>query len=223
MVSAILTSMTNHSVIRLDDVAKVYQADAPPALAEVSMEVAAGEVVAVMGPSGSGKSTLLNLIAGLDRPTAGTVTVAGQRIDTLSETALARFRARHVGMIFQFFNLLDDLTVEDNVLLPAQLAGTSRRQARARAAELLARMGIDQHRDEYPARLSGGQRQRVAIAGELPGAAAGGRAHRRAGHRIRTADWQFAAPAQRGRADAGAGHPRPGAGRAVRRPYRADR
>jgi len=124
-------------------------------------------VVAVMGPSGSGKSTLLNLVAGLDKPTAGTVTVAGRRIDSLGESALARFRARHVGIIFQFFNLLDDLTVEDNVLLPAQLAGASRRRARARAGELLERMGIGQHRDAYPARLSGGQRQRVAIARAL--------------------------------------------------------
>jgi putative ABC transport system ATP-binding protein len=129
--------------------------------------VAAGEVVAVMGPSGSGKSTLLNLIAGLDRPTAGTVTVAGRRIDNLGESALARFRARHVGIIFQFFNLLDDLTVEDNVLLPAQLAGASRRQARARADELLARTGIEEQRNAYPARMSGGQRQRVAIARAL--------------------------------------------------------
>ena len=154
-------------VIRLDGVTKTYQAGAQPALADVSMGVAAGEVVAVMGPSGSGKSTLLNMIAGLDRPTAGTVTVAGRRIDNLSEGALARFRARHVGIIFQFFNLLDDLTVEDNVLLPAQLAGASRRQARARASELLERMGIREHGNAYPARLSGGQRQRVAIARAL--------------------------------------------------------
>ena len=154
-------------VIRLDGVTKSYQAGAPPALAEVSLSVAAGEVTAVMGPSGSGKSTLLNLVAGLDRPTAGTVTVAGRRVDTLGEAALARFRARHVGIIFQFFNLLDDLTVEDNVLLPAQLAGASRRRARTRARELLERMGIERHRDEYPARLSGGQRQRVAIARAL--------------------------------------------------------
>jgi putative ABC transport system ATP-binding protein len=154
-------------VIQLDGVAKTYQAGAPPALADVSMGVAAGEVVAVMGPSGSGKSTLLNLIAGLDRPSAGTVTVAGRRIDALGEAALARFRARHVGIIFQFFNLLDDLTVEDNVLLPAQLGGASRRVARVRAGELLERMGIEQHRDDYPARLSGGERQRVAIARAL--------------------------------------------------------
>ena len=154
-------------MIRLVSVTKTYQAGAAPALAGVSFSVAAGEVVAVMGPSGSGKSTLLNLVAGLDRPTSGTVTVAGRRIDTLGEGALARFRARHVGIIFQFFNLLDDLTVADNVLLPAQLAGASRRRARARAGELLERMGIGEHRDAYPARLSGGQRQRVAIARAL--------------------------------------------------------
>jgi len=160
--------MGQDDLIRLDNVTKTYQAGAPPALADLSMDVMAGEVAAVMGPSGSGKSTLLNLVAGLDRPTTGTVTVAGRRIDNLGESGLARFRARHVGIIFQFFNLLDDLTVEDNVLLPAQLAGASRRRAaRARAGELLERMGIERHRDDYPARLSGGQRQRVAIARAL--------------------------------------------------------
>ena len=158
---------TPSDVIRLDGVTKTYQASAPPALANVTLSVANGEVAAIMGPSGSGKSTLLNLIAGLDKPTRGAVTVAGLRIDTLGETALAKFRARHVGIIFQFFNLLDDLTVADHVLLPAQLAGASRRAARAQADELLERLGIQDHRDDYPARLSGGQRQRVAIARAL--------------------------------------------------------
>ena len=116
------------ALIRLGEVTKRYDSDAAPAVDGVSMQIAPGEAVAVMGPSGSGKSTLLNLIAGLDRPTSGTVTVAGQRIDRLSETGAARFRRQQVGMIFQFFNLLDDLTVADNVLLPAQLAGLPRRQ-----------------------------------------------------------------------------------------------
>jgi putative ABC transport system ATP-binding protein len=155
------------TLIELAEVTKRYSGDGQPAVDRISLEVAAGEAVAVMGPSGSGKSTLLNLIAGLDRPTAGTVTVAGQRIDRMSEGALARFRRAQVGMIFQFFNLLDDLTVADNVLLPAQLAGLSRRQARQRTGELLASLRIEALADVYPGRLSGGQRQRVAIARAL--------------------------------------------------------
>ena len=155
------------ALIRLEDVNKRYDGDAAPAVHGVGMQIAPGESVAVMGPSGSGKSTLLNMIAGLDRPTSGTVTVAGERVDGLSETGVARFRRQHIGMIFQFFNLLDDLTVLDNILLPAQLAGVPRGKARARADELLGALRIGQHRQAYPARLSGGQRQRVAIARAL--------------------------------------------------------
>jgi putative ABC transport system ATP-binding protein len=154
-------------LIQLSEVTRRYARGGAPALDRVSLAVAPGEAVAVMGPSGSGKSTLLNLIAGLDKPSSGTVTVAGQRIDQMGETRTARYRRGQVGMIFQFFNLLDDLTVAGNVLLPAQLAGMPRRKARARCAELLARLGIDRYRDAYPARLSGGERQRVAIARAL--------------------------------------------------------
>ena len=155
------------ALVHVNEVTKRYENDGHPAVDAVSLAIASGEAVAVMGPSGSGKSTLLNLIAGLDRPTSGTVTVAGQRIDTLGETGLARFRRRQIGMIFQFFNLLDDLTVIDNVLLPAQLSGMRGAQARARASELLAALRIERHRDAYPGRLSGGERQRVAIARAL--------------------------------------------------------
>ena len=155
------------ALIRLQEVTKRYDSDAAPAVDGVSMQIAPGESVAVMGASGSGKSTLLNMIAGLDRPTSGAVTVAGERIDRLSETALARFRRQKVGMIFQFFNLLDDLTVLDNILLPAQLAGVPRGKARTRADELLEALRIGKYRDAYPARLSGGERQRVAIARAL--------------------------------------------------------
>jgi putative ABC transport system ATP-binding protein len=154
-------------LIRLSNVTKRYDGQGAAAVDDVSLRVTAGEAVAVMGPSGSGKSTLLNLVAGLDRPTSGTVTVAGERIDQLSERGAARFRRSRIGMIFQFFNLLEDLTVLDNVLLPAQLAGTPAGQALRRADELLEVLRIEQHRQAYPARLSGGERQRVAIARAL--------------------------------------------------------
>jgi putative ABC transport system ATP-binding protein len=123
--------------------------------------------VAVLGPSGSGKSTLLNLIAGLDRPSEGTVSVDGVRVDRLSEAGSALYRRQRIGIVFQFFNLLDDLSVLDNVLLPAQLAGVPRNRARSRAAELLSYLGIERHARAYPGRLSGGERQRVAVARAL--------------------------------------------------------
>jgi putative ABC transport system ATP-binding protein len=155
------------TLVRLTNVSKTYDSDGAPALAHVTMDVSQGESLAVMGPSGSGKSTLLNLVAGLDRPSGGEVAVGGERVDKLSETGLARFRRRQIGMIFQFFNLLDDMTVLDNVLLPAQLAGMPTAKARARADELLTALRIGSHRNAYPARLSGGERQRVAIARAL--------------------------------------------------------
>ena len=155
------------TLIELHEVTKRYDGDAAAAIDELSLRIMTGEAVAVMGPSGSGKSTLLNLIAGLDRPTSGSVTVAGQRIDKLSETGVARFRRQQIGMIFQFFNLLDDLTVADNVLMPAQLAGMPKARAQQRMTELLSQLRIEKHRDAYPGRLSGGERQRVAIARAL--------------------------------------------------------
>jgi putative ABC transport system ATP-binding protein len=153
-------------VIELRDVSRRYD-DGPPALSDVSLTVRAGEAVAILGPSGSGKSTLLNLIAGLDRPDTGTVTVAGVRVDGLGEAGSARYRRARVGMVFQFFNLLDDLTVADNVVLPAQLAGMARGEATKRAAELLDQLGVSRHARAYPGRLSGGERQRVAVARAL--------------------------------------------------------
>jgi putative ABC transport system ATP-binding protein len=155
------------ALVQLSGVTKQYEEDKSPAVAHVTMDVGQGESVALMGPSGSGKSTLLNLIAGLDRPTSGTIRVGDQQVDRLSETGLARFRRRQVGIIFQFFNLLDDMTVADNVLLPARLARVPAAKARARLDELLAALRIENHRNAYPARLSGGERQRVAIARAL--------------------------------------------------------
>jgi putative ABC transport system ATP-binding protein len=156
-----------HQVIELDGVVKRYDGADTPALGPLTLSVAQGEALAVTGPSGSGKSTLLNLVAGLDRPSDGAVIVAGRRIDRLSEHRLARFRRERIGMAFQFFNLLDDLTVTDNIQLPALLTGTGRREAAARAGELMEMLGIHQHARAYPGRLSGGERQRVGVARAL--------------------------------------------------------
>ncbi|MFB9407715.1 ABC transporter ATP-binding protein [Dactylosporangium matsuzakiense] len=153
------------TVVRLDGVRKEF--GETTALDGVSLTVAAGEAVAVMGPSGCGKSTLLNMIAGLDRPSAGVVAVHDEDLGAMSETGLALFRRRRIGMVFQFFNLLDDLPALDNVALAAQLMGISAKQARRRALELFDELGIADRRNAYPAALSGGERQRVAVARAL--------------------------------------------------------
>jgi len=151
-------------LVRLTDVSKLYQGGVTGALNGVSLTVEQGEFTAVMGPSGSGKSTLLNLIAGLDRPSSGSVIVAGTDLGSLGEGGLARFRRDRIGFVFQFFHLLPNLTALENVLIPAQLKGDS---ATERALTLLQRLGITDVANRYPARLSGGQQQRVAIARAL--------------------------------------------------------
>jgi putative ABC transport system ATP-binding protein len=156
-------------VIELRAVVKTYAgAQSFTALRGVDLRVDAGELLAVVGKSGSGKSTLLNLIAGIDRPTAGEVLVAGARIHELDEDALARWRGRHVGVVFQFFQLLPTLTAAENVMLPMDLAGRGApRQRRERALALLESVGIADQADKLPSALSGGQQQRAAIARAL--------------------------------------------------------
>ena len=151
-------------LIRLTDVTKTYQGGITGALNGMSLTVEKGEFTAIMGPSGSGKSTLLNLVAGLDRPTSGTVSVGGADLGKLGEAGLARFRRDQIGFVFQFFYLLPNLTALENVLIPAQLSG---KVVPGRAHELMAKLGIEDIGDRYPARLSGGQQQRVAIARAL--------------------------------------------------------
>jgi ABC-type lipoprotein export system ATPase subunit len=137
------------------------------AVDDVDLDVAHGETVAIMGPSGCGKSTLLHLLGGLDRPNAGQINLAGQRVDQLGERGLARLRRDAVGFVFQAFHLMDELTAVENVELPALLAGRSPRAARRRALELLDRTGLKDRAKFLPSALSGGQRQRVAIARAL--------------------------------------------------------
>ena len=136
-------------------------------LRDVSVTIASGEIVVLVGRSGSGKSTLLNLIAGIDRPTAGTVAVNGTDLTALDEQARTRFRRRHIGFVFQFFNLIPLLTVEENLLLPLDLNGRADAEGVARARGLLERVGLAGRGDSFPERLSGGEQQRVAIARAL--------------------------------------------------------
>jgi putative ABC transport system ATP-binding protein len=155
-------------LVELRDVRKVYNGHQESvALDSVSLTIPAGQAACVMGPSGSGKSTLLNVIGGLDRPSAGAIRVAGQDLGKMGEAALARFRRTQVGIVFQFFNLLNNLSALENAMVPAQLAGVMRAEARRKALDLFERLDIVALRDQYPTRMSGGQRQRVAIARAL--------------------------------------------------------
>jgi len=157
-------------LLKIADVEKVYRTGdvAFAALGGVSLNVSAGEFVAIMGHSGSGKSTLLHLVGGLDRPTVGSVTIGEYLLNEMDETALAKFRRTHVGFVFQFFNLVDNLSVRANVELPALLAKRrSKRDIRKRSLALLGTLGIAGHARKHPWELSGGEQQRVAIARAL--------------------------------------------------------
>jgi putative ABC transport system ATP-binding protein len=150
-------------------VRKTFEAENAPvrALRGVDLTVARGEFVAIMGPSGCGKSTLLNLVAGLDVPDEGEITVGGETVTGRSEDDLARLRRRHMGIVFQFFNLLEGMTVLENVVLPSVIAGRRRKMAETRARDLLDLLGIGDKAAAVPGVLSGGQRQRLAIARAL--------------------------------------------------------
>ena len=154
------------SIVRIRDLVKIYRrgVEEVRVLDGLSLDIDAGDFVALMGPSGSGKSTLLNLIGGLDRPTSGSLEVAGLRVDRLSDAALARWRADHVGFVFQMYNLLPVLSAERNVELPLLLKDLSREQRARRVAAALALVGLTERARHRPRELSGGQEQRVGIA-----------------------------------------------------------
>jgi len=155
------------SLVQVADLKKTYQTGDVKfdALRGVSLEIASGDFVAVMGQSGSGKSTLLHMIGGLDQPSSGWVQVGEHRLDKMSQTDLAVFRRNQVGFVFQFFNLIENLNVRANVELPALLSnGNNKKEIRQRSTELLERLGITNQAGKHPWELSGGQQQRVAIA-----------------------------------------------------------
>jgi putative ABC transport system ATP-binding protein len=157
-------------VIRLQGVTKAYESPAGPfaALRDIDLEVEKGELVGIVGKSGCGKSTLVNMVGGIDRPSSGTVEVAGTAIADLTESRLASWRGRTVGIVFQFFQLLPTLTAVENVMLPMDFAGTlPARARRPRARDLLGRVGVAPLADRLPSTLSGGEQQRVAIARAL--------------------------------------------------------
>jgi putative ABC transport system ATP-binding protein len=158
-------------MVDVRNVRKIYRRDAEEitVLDGMNLQVPPGEFVALMGPSGSGKTTLLNLIAGIDRPTSGSVVVAGTDVAQLSESDLARWRSRHVGFIFQFYNLIPVLTAVENVELPLLLTRLRKSERRERALTALRVVGLADRSSHYPRQLSGGQEQRVAIARAIVG------------------------------------------------------
>jgi putative ABC transport system ATP-binding protein len=156
-------------IVQVRGVSKAYRRDsmAIPVLNDISLDVPEGEFLGLMGPSGSGKTTLLNLIAGIDRPDTGEVSVAGTDVTKLSESELARWRARHIGFVFQFYNLIPVLTAYENVELPLLLTPLSKADRRKHVETALTLVGLQDRLDHYPRQLSGGQEQRVAIARAL--------------------------------------------------------
>lgn len=161
-------SSENHgeALLQLSDVTKSYHrgSETVHVLEQLDLEVPKGDFLALMGPSGSGKTTLLNLIGGLDRPTSGTVAVDGERIDAASGSQLAKWRSRHIGFVFQFYNLLPVLTAQRNVELPLLLTPLSRKQRKKHVATALELVGLQDRAKHFPRQLSGGQEQRVGIA-----------------------------------------------------------
>ncbi len=153
-------------IIKVQNVFKSYQRDSLeiPVLTDISLTVEEGEFQGLMGPSGSGKTTLLNLIAGIDRPNAGAILVAGTDLSSLSESALAKWRSRHIGFVFQFYNLMPVLTAFENVELPLLLTPLSKKERREHVEAALNLVGLSDRIHHYPRQLSGGQEQRVAIA-----------------------------------------------------------
>jgi len=168
--AALSVDAPHDAVLTVRGLRRTFEAELAPvrALRGVDLDVARGEFVSVMGPSGCGKSTLLNLVAGLDVADEGTIIVAGEEITGRDEDWLARMRRRHIGIVFQFFNLLDGMTALENVVLPAVVSGrVKRKAAESRARDLLDLLGLADKSGEVPAVLSGGQRQRLAIARAL--------------------------------------------------------
>ena len=157
---------SNHVLVDLDGIEKVFHRGSEDihVLSDLHLKVPKGEFLALMGPSGSGKSTLLNLIGGLDRPTKGTVSIAGERVNDLTDRALAAWRARHIGFVFQLYNLLPVLTAERNVELPLLLTHLSKAERRKHVETALAVVGLSHRARHYPRTLSGGEQQRVGIA-----------------------------------------------------------
>jgi len=156
----------SQAIVQVRELFKSYYRDSLeiPVLHNINLEIPQGQFVALMGPSGSGKTTLLNLVAGIDRPTSGSLSVAGEEVASLSDGNLAKWRSRHIGFIFQFYNLLPVLTAFENVELPLLLTSLSRKERRQHVETALGIVGLSDRVKHYPRQLSGGQEQRVAIA-----------------------------------------------------------